>query len=44
MGDPVGRRAPRAAEDQDIGALVGKVPGEKNTDNNRQSYTVLFTQ
>jgi hypothetical protein len=24
--------------------VVGKDPGEKNTDNNRQSYTVLFTQ
>ena len=37
-------RRRRPAQAVTVEVVVGKVPGEKNTDNNRQSYTVLFTQ
>jgi hypothetical protein len=38
---PLGRTPPRG-QAVTVEVVVGKVPGEKNTDNNRQSYTVLF--
>ena len=36
---PLGQRR-RSAQAVTVEVAVGKVPGEKNTDNNRQSYTV----
>ena len=40
---PLGQTPP-TGQAVTVEVVVGKVPGEKNTDNNRQSYTVLFTQ
>ena len=36
--------APPIGEPVTIEVVVGKVPGEEKTDNNRQSYTALFTR
>ena len=36
--------APPIGEPVTIEVVVGKVPGEQKTDNNRQSYTALFTR
>ena len=36
--------APPTGQATTVEVVVNKVPGEKNTDNNRQTYTVLFTR
>jgi hypothetical protein len=40
---PLGQTPP-TGQAVTVEVVAGKVPGEKNTENNRQSYTVLFTQ
>ena len=40
---PLGE-APPIGEPVTIEVLVGKVPGEEKTDNNRQTYTAIFTR
>jgi hypothetical protein len=40
---PLGQ-APPTGQAVTVEVVVGKVPGEETTDNNRQSYTVLFTR
>ena len=37
-------QAPPAGTPVQIAVAVGAVPGEKTTDNNKQSYTALFTR
>jgi hypothetical protein len=37
-------KAPRAGEVYTVNVQVATVPGEKKTDNNKQTYQVLFTQ
>jgi hypothetical protein len=36
--------APPLGQATTVEAVINKVPGEKNTENNRQTYTVLFTR
>jgi hypothetical protein len=40
---PLGQ-APPVGQTATVDVVVAKVPGEKKTDNNRQSYTVIFTR
>jgi hypothetical protein len=40
---PLGQ-APPIGEAATVDVVIGRVPGEQKTDNNRQRYTVLFTR
>jgi hypothetical protein len=35
-------KAPPRGQATTVEVVIGRVPGEKNTTNNRQTYTVLF--